>query len=88
MNGSDEIVFGRNPDQTNHTFRHTDALGLHRSDVIDAIRNDLRSYLPLQSPPPNSSPFIGRVIVGGIELRYHAYPISQGLVNVGRITRP
>jgi hypothetical protein len=86
MNGPDEIVFGQNLDQTDHTFRHTDALGLDRGEVMDAIRNDLRQYLPLQSPAPDNAPIVGRVRMGDIELRYHAYPISERLVNVGRIT--
>ena len=88
MNNATGVVFGRNPNQTHHTFRYTDALGLDRSNVMDAIRRDLQPHLPLPVPPPNDAPFIGTVTVDGMELRYHAYPMEEGLVNVGRITGP
>jgi hypothetical protein len=42
--------------------------------------------MPLPVPPPNDAPFIGTVTVDGMELSYHAYPINEGLANVGRIT--
>jgi hypothetical protein len=79
------IVFGQNRNQTHHTFRYTDALGLDRGNVMDAIREDLQPNLPLQTPPPNNAPFIGKVTVTDIELSYNAYPVSEGVVNVGRI---
>ena len=88
MSNSDEIVFGQNANQNNHAFRYTDALGLDRGVVIEAIRADLRPRLPLPIPPPNNAPFVGRVTVNGIQLSYRAYPVSEGLVNVGSITRP
>lgn len=88
MKNAAGVVFGRNPNQTDHTFRYTDALGLDRDNVTDAIRRNLQPHLPLPVPPPNDAPFIGRVTVDGIGLSYHAYPINEGLVNVGRITGP
>ena len=42
MRGSQEIVFGQNPDQEYHAFRYTDALGLNRNEVIEVIRGDLQ----------------------------------------------
>jgi hypothetical protein len=74
------IVFSRDPNQVAHSFRHTDILGLDREEVMEAIRRDLEQHLPL------AELVIGIVIVGGIELRYHAYCISKEFVNVGRIT--
>jgi hypothetical protein len=53
---------------------------------MEAIRRDLQPYLPLPIPPPSDFIFVGKVTVGGIELRYRAYPVNEGLVNVGRIT--
>jgi hypothetical protein len=88
MRRSQEIVFGQNTNQTYHTFRYTDALGLDRDGVIEAIRADLDANSPLPVPPPNNAPFRGIVTVKGIALRYHAYPVSETLVNVGSITSP
>ena len=82
------IVFGRNPNQTYHTFRYADALGLDRGDVMAVIMRELEPHLPLQPPALNDAPFIGAVTVDGVELRYHAYAVNEGLVNVGRITGP
>ena len=87
MTGAQEIVFGCNPNQVYHAFRYTDALGLDRNEVIETVMGDLRPNLPLPVPPPNNAPLVGRVIVNGIPLSYHAYPVSEVLVNVGSITR-
>jgi hypothetical protein len=81
-----EIVFGRRANQIYHAFRHTDALGLNRADVVEVIRRDLEQHLPFPVPPPRNFLFFGRVTVGGCELEYRAHPISDGVVNVGRIT--
>lgn len=85
MNGAQEIVFGHSANQVSHAFRHTDTLGLDRTDVMEAIRRDLQPFLPLPMPPPSDFIFVGKVTVGGIELHYRAYPVNEGLVNVGRI---
>ena len=83
-----QIVFGRNPNQTRHAFRYTDALGLDRQEVVETISENLRPNLPLPVPPPDNAPFVGRVVVNGIPLSYHAYPISEAMVNVGSIIGP
>jgi hypothetical protein len=88
MNGGQRIVFGRNADQVSHAFRHTDVLGLDRAEIMEAIRQDLQPHLPLRVPAPKYFIFVGQVTVQGIELRYRAYPLNEGLVNVGRITGP
>ena len=88
MNSAQDIVFGQNLNQIDHAFRYTDALGLERANVMDAIRGDLQPHLPLQTPPPDNAPTVGSVTVNGIELGYHAYPVNKGLVNVGSITPP
>jgi hypothetical protein len=82
------IVFGQDANQISHAFRHTDVLGLDRAEVADAITRNLQPYLPLPVPPPRNFIFMGRVTVRGIELSYQAYPLSEELVNVGRITGP
>jgi hypothetical protein len=88
VNSNQDVVFGQDSNQISHTFRHTDDLGLDRAEVMDAIRADLQSNLPFTVRPPKDVLFVGRVTVGGIQLQYHAYPINEGLVNVGRITGP
>jgi hypothetical protein len=76
MSGGQEVVFGQNASQTYHAFRYTDALGLDRDEVMDAIGADLRPHLPLPFPAPDNAPFIRQVVVNGISLRYHACPLS------------
>lgn len=88
MSDAQEIVFGQNPNQMHHAFRYIDALGLDRDEVTEAIRADLGPRLPLPVPPPTNAPVIGRVIVRSVHLIYHAYAVSEELVNVGSITRP
>jgi hypothetical protein len=82
-----EVVFGQNPNQIWHAFRRTDRLGLDRTAVMEAILADLAPFLPLPYPPPGNAPFFGSVAVAGIRLRYHAYAVSEELVNVGSIRR-
>lgn len=82
------IVFGQDPNQIYHTFRHTDWLGLDRGDVVEAIRVDLKLHLPLSVGPPGNTPLIGYVRIKGVWLEYHAYPVSKDLVNVGSIVKP
>jgi hypothetical protein len=80
------VVFGQNPNQTYHVFRYTDALGLDRRVVMAAVLEDLAPELPLRQPALSGRPFIGVISVEGVELSYHAYPVSEDLVNVGSIT--
>jgi hypothetical protein len=84
--GGPFIVFGQSPNQVSHAFRHTDALGLDRAEVMDAIRHDLEPQLLL--PRRDDAVFTGKITVREIELTYRAYPVSEELVNVGRITGP
>ena len=86
MSGTQEVVFGQNPNQTRHAFRYTDALRLRRGTVMESVLQHLQPNLPLPEPAVNNAPFIGQVTVDGIELTYHAYRVSEELVNVGRIT--
>jgi hypothetical protein len=79
------IVFGTNQQATDHAFRHSDALAFDRARVIQAIVDDLLPHLPL-ARPGNNLPFQGAVTVTGIRLKCHAFPLDDGLVNVGRIT--
>jgi hypothetical protein len=81
-----EVAFGQNANQIYHTFRHTDALGLSRAKVMEAISRDLERHLPFPVPPPKDFLFVGDVTVGGYKLQYRAHPVSEGVVNVGWIT--
>ena len=78
-------MFGTNRRASNHAFRHIDALGLRRTIVMQAIVDDLLPRLPL-AVPRSKIPHMGLVAVGAVRLRYHAFPLENGLVNVGRIT--
>lgn len=86
MTGGQLVVFGQTANQVSHAFRHTDRLGLDRVEIMEAIIRDLRPYLPLPVPPPRDFIFARKVIVRGVVLLYRAYPLSEDLVNVGRIT--
>jgi hypothetical protein len=81
--GGQQVVFGHVANQFSHSFRHIDKLGLDRAEVMEAIRRDLRSHLPLAARL-----LVGTVTVREVELKYHAYAISEDVVNVGRITGP
>lgn len=80
-----QIVFGTNPQGLEHALRHVEAIGLNRTQVMQAIQADLQTRLPLPAPQ-NNAPFNGSVTVNGVTLNYSAYPLPNGLVNVGRIT--
>jgi hypothetical protein len=79
------IVFGTTINATEHAFRHIDACGLNRNQVMQAILSDLESRLPLQVAA-SGAPVQGSVVVGELRLRYHAYPLAGDIINVGRIT--
>lgn len=79
------IVFGMNREATEHAFRHADRIGLPREEVMQAITQDLRPRLPLPTPRDNV-PHKGSVMVQGSRLHDHAFPLENGVINVGRIT--
>jgi hypothetical protein len=85
--GQQRILFGTNQQATGHAFRHIDALALDRTRVMQAIVDDLLPRLPL-AMPTNNLPFQGAVTVAGIRLKYHAFLLDDGAVNVGRIAPP
>lgn len=76
------IRFGANESQLRHTFRHIDRLGLDREAVATAILEDLS----LRQPVSAGSYIAGNVVVGGIMLEYRAFLLSDGTINIGRIT--
>jgi len=67
-----------------HTFRHTDQLGLDRNAVANAIQADLVRYRQVRP----GVPITGNVTVGGVTLEYRAFGLAEGNINVGRITGP
>jgi filamentous hemagglutinin len=85
VNAPQQVVFGQNPNQAYHAFRRTDAVGLDRNAVMQTVQADLGPALPLPFPAPGNAVFIGIVWVAGVRLRYHAFPIDEGTVNVGSI---
>lgn len=81
--GREEISFGRSANQISHAFRHIERAGLDREIVRSAIQNDLRSVAPsIRTGEP-----VNQIItVSGRDVRYTAYRLLDGSINVGRIT--
>ena len=65
-----------------HTFRHTDRLGIERSAVASAVRRDLARQEPLMP----GTIITGTVTVGEVTLEYRAFALADANINVGRIT--
>jgi len=78
------VVFGVNRDAHNHAFRHTDACGLRRKHVAAAIAMDLAAKISWR-PISSGELMRGIVLVDGRPLEYHAFVLSDGTLNVGRI---
>jgi hypothetical protein len=76
------IRFGTNENQFRHTFRHIDRLGLDREAVVTAILEDLAGRQPLLP----GSYIAGNAVVGAVMLEYRAFLLSDGTINIGRIT--
>ena len=78
------VVFGSNANQIGHAFRHTDAIGLIRSDVQRAIVRHLAQNRHILRLGSNTR----TVNVNGVDLTFNAHRLSNGTFNVGRITPP
>ncbi len=76
------IIFGNNPNQDYHTFRHVEDAGINKNAAEQAIRQDLAGK---ESSLPQGLTK-GSVNVGGKTLDYNAYKLPDGTINVGRIT--
>ena len=80
-NGS-KVRFGNNANQEYHTFRHVEEAGISKEEAAAAIRNDL---VGKENGLPQGLTN-GQVNVGGTTLRYAAFKLPDGTINVGRIT--
>jgi filamentous hemagglutinin len=76
------VQFGSNENQEYHAFRHIDEIGIDRGAATDAIRQDLAARGTIA---PNAY-ITGNVTVGGQSIEYRAFGLSNGTINVGRIT--
>jgi hypothetical protein len=76
------VIFGNNPNQDYHTFRHVEDAGIDKQSAEDAVRKDLAGR---ESSLPQGLTK-GEVNVGGKTIEYHAYKLPDGTINVGRIT--
>ena len=76
------IRFGGNANQVYHTFRHTDALGLDRSLVQSMIRTHFET---VSSQVVVGRPFNQVIRIGGRNIQYTAFKLSDGTFNIGRI---
>ena len=80
--GSASIRFGGNANQVYHTFRHVDEMGLDRTMVQEAVRNNIGA---MSSQIVPGKPFIQIITVDGQKIQYNAYMLPNGTINVGRI---
>jgi hypothetical protein len=78
------IQFGANDNQSYHTFRHVDGGGYDSTAVKSAVTSDLTSI----GKSLSQGQYTGTVVVDGTTLKYSAYKLSDGTINVGRITPP
>lgn len=78
----DKVVFGQNSNQSYHTWRHVDKLGLDRTTVESIIRTDLNKNIPNIK---TGQPYNGNVTVNGKVLQYTAFRRADGVINIGRI---
>lgn len=76
------VTFGRNANQVEHAFRHTDKLGLSRTAVQEAIQKHL---LTVADKIPSGLPLNQVIEVGGKQIQYSAFRLLDGSINVGRI---
>lgn len=80
----EEIVlnFGKNKNQTYHTFRHTDNLGLNRMLVKSSVHSHFKT---VSSQVVNGKPLNQIILIGGEKIQYTVYKLSDGTFNIGRI---
>jgi RHS repeat-associated protein len=76
------VHFGKNSNQIQHAFRHTDALGLDRAAVQSGVQNHFNT---VASQFTTGRPFIQVTEVAGQRIQYTAFKLQDGTVNVGRI---
>jgi hypothetical protein len=77
------VHFGQNPNQSHHTFRHTEDHGLRKKQVKSAIEQDLGKNMQKFNLEKSHK---GTVKVDGIKLEYNAHEIAPGEINIGKIT--
>jgi hypothetical protein len=76
------VHFGKNSNQIQHAFRHTDALGLDRAAVQSGVQNHFNT---VASQITTVRPFIQVTKVAGQRIQYTVSKLQDGTVNVGRI---
>lgn len=81
MGEAGTIQFGKTANQVYHTFRHVKEIGVDVETGKDAILRDIanKGVMP-------QGLTTGTVNVGGRQLTYNAYKLTDGTINVGRIT--
>ncbi|SDB88764.1 hypothetical protein [Acinetobacter boissieri] len=78
----DKVIFGQNSNQSYHTWRHVDKLGLDRTKVEGVIRTDLNKNI---TNVKTGQLYNGNVTVNGKALQYTAFRRADGVINIGRI---
>jgi hypothetical protein len=81
---TENIQFGSNQNQNDHTFRHVVNGGYDATAVQNAITSDLNNI----GSSLSQGQYTGTVTVNGTSFNYSAYKLPDGTINVGRITPP
>ena len=74
------IEFGKTAEQSAHALRHVIEEGLNPQEVQAAIKNDI-----ITNGPVNAGSNTRYIEVAGKTLRYNAYRLANGTINVGKI---
>jgi hypothetical protein len=74
--------FGKDENQVEHAFRHTDALGLDRTVVKSAIE---KHFELVKSQILEGKPLSQIIEIAGKKIQYTAYKLTDGTINIGRI---
>lgn len=79
------ITFGKNANQIYHTFRHIESAGFSRKAVQEAVTRSVNQSAKFIK---KGQSFNKTITVGGKQIRYSAYKLPSGEINVGRIVIP
>jgi RHS repeat-associated protein len=76
------IHFGRNKNQSFHTWRHVDELGLERGLVEKAVYDH---FSTVANKVNSTNSTLSPIMVNGVRLEYAIFKLPDGSFNVGRI---
>ena len=77
------VQFGKNENQIYHAFRHIESMGLDQTVVKNAILKDITR---ISKTMPYGQSVNTTINVSNQQIIYSSYKLSNGTINVGRIT--